>query len=118
MAMRSWVESANLPGCDFPLENLPYGVFSQAGAKHIGVAIGDQVFDLLGCAHSGLLRQLSSEVIAACSRDSLNALMALGPATWSILRQQLTSLLSAEAEPQVQEQARRHLVPMCDVRME
>ena len=58
MAIRSWVESANLPECDFPLENLPYGVFSRAGAKHIGVAIGDQVLDLYGCAKSGLLSQL------------------------------------------------------------
>jgi fumarylacetoacetase len=118
MAMRSWIESANLPGSDFPLENLPYGVFSQGESKHIGVAIGDQVLDLRGCAKSGLLSQLSSEMIAACSSDSLNALMALGPAAWSMLRRQITSLLNAEAEPETQEQASRHLVPMHDVRMQ
>jgi fumarylacetoacetase len=118
MAMRSWIESANLPGSDFPLENLPYGVFSQGESKHIGVAIGDQVLDLRGCAKNGLLSQLSSEMIAACSSDSLNALMALGPAAWSMLRRQITSLLNAEAEPETQEQASRHLVPMHDVRMQ
>jgi fumarylacetoacetase len=116
--MRSWIESANLPDSDFPLENLPYGVFSQGESKHIGVAIGDQVLDLRGCAKNGLLSQLSSEMIAACSSDSLNALMALGPAAWSMLRRQITSLLNAEAEPETQEQASRHLVPMHDVRMQ
>jgi fumarylacetoacetase len=118
MAMSSWVESANLQGSDFPLENLPYGVFTQGESKRIGVAIGDQILDLHGCAKSGLLSQLSSEMIAACSSDSLNALMALGPAAWSMLRRQITSLLNAEAEPETQEQASRHLVPMHDVRMQ
>jgi len=118
MPMRSWVESASLPGCDFPLENLPYGVFSRAEAKHIGVAIGNQVLDLHGCAQSGLLSQLSSNTIAACSQESLNALMALGHSAWSLLRQQLTNLLKGEAEPDIQERARPHLVLMRDVRME
>jgi fumarylacetoacetase len=117
MAMSSWVESANLQGSDFPLENLPYGVFTQGESKRIGVAIGDQILDLHGCAKSGLLSQLSSDTIAACSSDSLNALMALSTAAWSMLRAQLTSLLSAEAGPEVRERARRHLVPMRDVRM-
>lgn len=118
MAIGSWVESANLPDCDFPLENLPYGVFSRAGAKHIGVAIGDQVLDLDGCAKCGLLSQLPSDTLAACSSDSLNALMALGPAAWSMLRQQLTSLLKADAESDMRERARRQLVPMHDAPME
>jgi len=116
--MRSWIESANLPGCDFPLENLPYGVFNQEDSKNIGVAIGDQVLDLYDCAKSGLLNRLSSDTLAACSSDSLNALMALGPGAWSMLRQQITSLLSAEAGPEAQERARRHLIPLHNVRME
>jgi fumarylacetoacetase len=118
MAMRSWVESANLPGCDFPTENLPYGLSSQGESKRIGVAIGDQILDLHGCVQGGLLTELSSETIAACSQESLNALMALGHSAWSLLRQQLTRLLKGEAEPKMQERARPHLVPMRDVQME
>ena len=48
-ALRSWVASANAPGCDFPVQNLPYGRFRRAGSDEpwrIGVAIGDQVLDL------------------------------------------------------------------------
>lgn len=47
--LRSWVDSANLPNCDFPIQNLPFGRFRPAGTDEpyrIGVAIGDQVLDL------------------------------------------------------------------------
>ena len=47
-ALRSWLESANDPGTDFPIQNLPFGRFRRADdmAWRIGVAIGDQVLDL------------------------------------------------------------------------
>ena len=47
--LRSWVESANSPSSDFPIQNLPLGVFRPrggAGAPAIGVAIGDEILDL------------------------------------------------------------------------
>lgn len=46
--LRSWVESANVPDCDFPIQNLPLGVFRHAGEdqSRLGVAIGDQILDL------------------------------------------------------------------------
>ena len=116
--MKSRVESANLPGCDFPLENLPYGVFRQSGSVRIGVAIGDRVLDLRGCVQEGLLGELSAEIVAACSGDTLNALMALGPDVWSSLRKQLTALLNVEAEAHVQERVSRQLVPIRDVEMQ
>lgn len=52
-ARRSWVTSANDPGGDFPIQNLPFGVFRRTGGQpQGGVAIGDQVFDLeIGRAH-------------------------------------------------------------------
>src|SRR6185503_5201503 len=118
MAMKSWVESANLPGCDFPLENLPYGVFRQSGSVRIGVAIGDRVLDLRSCVQEGLLGELSAEIVAACSGDTLNALMALGPDVWSSLRKQLAALLNVEAEALVQERVSRQLVPIRDVEMQ
>ena len=117
MAMKSWVESANLPDCDFPLENLPYGVFSHAGSKRIGVAIGDQILDLHGCVQSGVFSLLPAGTTAACSRDCLNELMELGPAAWSSLRRQLTTVLDAEAGQQKQEQVKHHLIPGGDVQM-
>ena len=91
------VESANHPHTDFPLQNLPYGVFGSHA--RIGVAIGDSILDLHACAQSGLLERLSRETVHACTTDSLNALLALGPDHWSPLRHRLTELLEA-ASPQ------------------
>ena len=56
--VQSWVESANLAGSDFPIQNLPFGVFRRckAGAEaRVGVAIGDRILDLAGAQSDGLL---------------------------------------------------------------
>jgi fumarylacetoacetase len=45
-ARRSWVESANTPDADFPIQNLPFGVFRAAGEVRGGVALGDAIIDL------------------------------------------------------------------------
>jgi fumarylacetoacetase len=91
----SWVETANQPSTDFPLQNLPYGVFGTY--PRIGVAIGDSILDLRACAGVGLLDGLSPETAHACTVESLNALLALGPHHWSLLRRRLTELLAAES---------------------
>lgn len=52
---RSWVESANDPAGDFPVENLPLGVFERDGERRTGLAIGDRILDLQACAKAGLL---------------------------------------------------------------
>ena len=51
-ALRSWVESANEPGTDFPVQNLPLGVFRYRGEGpcRVGCAVGDSVLDLAACA--------------------------------------------------------------------
>ncbi len=100
----SWVISANQPHTDFPLQNLPYGVLGSDA--RIGVAIGDSILDLRACAGSGLLHGLPPETLRACTTDSLNALLALGPDYWSPLRRRLTELLES-ASPQ-----RPHVEPL------
>ena len=117
--MRSWVESANAPGCDFPLENLPYGVFQRAGETRIGIAIGDQILDLRGCLKSGLLESISEETRAACFQHVLNELMSVGPYAWSSLRRSISSLLDAEsADSKLQAQVKPHLIAMSGVEMQ
>jgi fumarylacetoacetase len=115
-ALRSWVESANHPDSEFPVQNLPFGVFRRRGAAEphrIGVAIGDQVFDLRQCCELGLLQDVPADVQAALAASALNGLMALGASAMRVVRQHLVRLLSADssrAEP-------RALVPMADVEM-
>ena len=111
---KSWVESANTPGCDFPLQNLPFGVFHRRGeAPRVGVAIGDKVLDVAACLRAGWLQ---GEAAEACAQPELNALMALGPAHWSALRARLFDLL-AEGAPE-SSQAQAFLVPMPEAVME
>jgi fumarylacetoacetase len=119
MAMNSWVESANEPSTDFPLQNLPYGVFRHTQESRIGIAIGQQVLDLRACAARGLLSELQPNAVAACSQESLNALMSLGPQVWSTLRRQITTLLAADrADSQTQARVKPLLIPVRDVEMQ
>ena len=99
----SWVESANQPHTDFPIQNLPYGIFEHGSAR-IGVAIGDFILDLRACAETRLLDGLALETVRACSEASLNALLALGLEHWSSLRRRVTELLEtgSSLRPQVE----------------
>jgi fumarylacetoacetase len=74
---RSWLEPANLAGCDFPLQNLPFGIFrsSSGGRPAIGVAIGDRVLDLPAALEAGCL-ELPARTAATVQQPALNALMA------------------------------------------
>jgi len=98
--LRSWVDSANVADTDFPLQNLPYGVYREVGsassaAPRIGVAIGSYVLDVAGCRALGMLEGQGAD---ACQESSLNALMALRPEAWSSLRRQLSALLRMDGD--------------------
>ncbi|PZX41180.1 fumarylacetoacetate hydrolase [Roseinatronobacter thiooxidans] len=94
---RAWLDSANQPDCDFPLNNLPLGVFTAKGARRCGVAIGDRIVDATGLEGAGLLRLADTPVL---DQPAWNALMGLGPAAWASLRAQLTALLREGAPDQ------------------
>lgn len=95
--LRSWVQGANAPGCDFPIQNLPHGVFSPpGGAPRGGVAIGDQVLDVAAALAAGRLKGAAAE---AAAEPSLNRLMAMGRDAAAELRAALSALLAEGAEP-------------------
>jgi fumarylacetoacetase len=97
--LRSWVESANDPNTDFPIQNLPYGLFCSLDNEElprIGVAIGDQVLDLSGVAEQIWSNQLVHYVADACSVDSLDLLMMLSTRELSDLRRRLSKLLRSD----------------------
>lgn len=117
---RSWVDSANAEGGDFPIQNLPYGVFSRRGnaqTARVGVAIGDQILDVAAARESGLLGGPEEAAATACGEDSLNALMALGSEHWGYLRAALSSLLSRDTDGARRERAAAALVPMAEAEM-
>ena len=118
-ALRSWVSSANNPHTDFPIQNLPFGVFrrrSTSEAFRGGVAIGDQILDLAALARSGSLPGLAQTAAQAGSADKLNALMDLGPQAWSALRLALSRALRDGSAQQAALQA--CLVPMAEAELD
>ncbi len=102
-ALKSWVESANSPPTDFPLQNLPCGVFSLAGEEpRCGVAIGAMILDVAGLEAAGVISAGEDPVFDV---PFWNEFMELGPEAWAGFREALTALLAdgsehrAEVEP-------------------
>ncbi|RVT81667.1 fumarylacetoacetase [Rhodobacteraceae bacterium CCMM004] len=111
--LKSWVESANAADCPFPLNNLPYGVFSTPDlSARCGVAIGDMILDLKRAEADGVIAQSGAAVFAG---PAWNAFMALGRDRWAGLRNRLTALLSDGSDGQTALSAL--LVPMADATM-
>ncbi|MFS4581316.1 fumarylacetoacetase [Phaeobacter sp. C3_T13_0] len=89
---KSWVASANSPTHPFPLNNLPYGVFSIDGDDpRCGVAIGDMILDMQAAEEAGLIQLGDAPLFDV---PYWNDLMEEGPAVWAALRERLTLLLS------------------------
>lgn len=94
-ARKSWVESANAPGSGFPIQNLPYGVFSVGGrTRRIGVAIGDQILDLTTLEDSGAIAPGRARKVFA--EGVLNPLMATPQSVWSETRAKIANLLDVD----------------------
>ena len=111
--MKSWVESANAPDCPFPLNNLPYGVFSiEEDDPRCGVAIGDKILDVTAAEAEGLI---VLDDMPLFDLPFWNPLMEEGPAVWAALRDRLIALLSEGAEERATVEPL--LVPMAGAEM-
>jgi len=116
----SWVPSASIASTDFPLQNLPFGVFSRSGEEgtwQIGVAIGQEVLDVRGCASDGLLGPLAAPLGAALAAPTLNQLLGLGSEAVGQVRRLIHSLLREDAAHERRERTARYLVPASRVRL-
>jgi fumarylacetoacetase len=116
----SWVESANDPQSDFPIQNLPFGVFRRRGGGEakVGVAIGDSILDLDGMQAEGLVAEDNlRRGLEAAASDSLNALMALGSVPLRALRKRLHAILRQDASAADRQAASRDLIAQADVEM-
>jgi len=96
VTLKSWVESANSDCTDFPIQNLPFASFRNAGTNESfrgGVAIGDQILDLESVADAGIFEGLAQEAVAVCVLEDLNEFMSMGTEAWSALRLALSRAL-------------------------
>lgn len=94
--LRAWLASANTLETDFPIQNLPLGVFRRAGSQEgfrPGVAIGDQIVDLLAACDAGVLPPAVVASLAGCAHGELNPFMAQGRAARVALRHALSQSL-------------------------
>ncbi|MDH6229755.1 fumarylacetoacetase [Mesorhizobium soli] len=105
--LRSWVASANLDGTDFPIQNLPHGVFRRRGETQFrgGIAIGDQILDMSAASATDVFSGLAAQIAKLAGAATLNDLMAAGPAPWSALRLALSRSLREGSD------AREKLLP-------
>jgi fumarylacetoacetase len=92
-ALESWIDSANDPACDFPIQNLPFGIFSDAvnPQPRAGVAIGDWIVDLGVLERAGLLHAHGT-----FDAPRLNDFIALGAGAWREVRVTLSALLARD----------------------
>lgn len=120
-ALRSWLRSANDGVTDFPVQNLPHGVFRRLGTREAwrgGVAIGDQVLDLAAVGERGLWSAAAQAAGQAAAAEHLNGLMAMGRPAWRALRADLSRLLREDGVPPAVEAALRDcLVPQSSAEM-
>ena len=107
--LASWVEGAE-PGSDFPIQNLPIGIFSEAkGLRRPGVAIGDYILDLTASADL-----LDEEWREDLSQPILNAWLSRGPEVHRALRQRLSEILS---DDRYRDDVEMNLIGQSEVRM-
>lgn len=121
--LKSWVASANTPDTPFPLNNLPYGVFSVGGdAPRCGIAIGDMIVDakvleellITGLPEFDDHKRPEGHLF---DEPSWNKFMALGPVAWAAFRQKLQRLLSEDADEHMQDEVRFAMYKMSDARL-
>ncbi|HXG73076.1 MAG TPA: fumarylacetoacetase [Gemmatimonadaceae bacterium] len=120
-SLQSWVDSANAANSDFPIQNLPFGIFSRRGDKEgrrkVGVAIGDRILDVTAGVEAGIWTGIADEVARAASGKSLNAVMQCSRESLSEFRLQLSRALAGIPNDARPRPAAAALVPMGDVEM-
>ncbi len=117
-AARSWLASANAPGGDFPIQNLPFAVLRRRGSGEVfrgAVAIGDQALDLAALHGHDVLDGDAADALRLAAQPTLNALMAAGPDAWRALRHGLFGALRHCAPEALQHAVGQCLVPLTEV---
>src|SRR5471030_2278379 len=92
-SLKSWIEVD--PNSDFPIQNLPFGIFkTQSSSPRIGVAIDNQIMDLAVLNKLGYFNNLHIDN-SIFTNQFLNDFIALGQSTWRAVRQRISDLLNA-----------------------
>jgi len=109
------------PDSDFPIQNLPYSIFStdEDNTRRVCSAIGDYVVDLRYLAEAGFFKECLPHAVALFSESTLNPFMAEGKIVWLTVRERLTQLLNKN-NPELRDSKQHHLltfIPMDKVKL-
>ncbi len=117
--LKSWVESANRPDTDFPIQNLPFCVFTRSCTYEnvrVGVAIGDFVLDVYACYECCLFDDESFNIAVSADNYCLDhSVMRKNANVQSAFRRRLVEVLSENADEETQKKVKRNLIPMDEV---
>lgn len=116
----TWIDGQSKKQSDFPIQNLPLGVFRESGASSegsIGIRILDQVVDLKSLAEEGLLDSLDARIQYAFAAPTLNGWLALSRSERRESRLQISDLLSTDVGAGKRNLVTRHLHPIRDIEM-
>ena len=116
--LKSWIESANAPDTDFPIQNLPFCVFTRGGTYEnirIGVAIGDYVLDVYACYECCLFDDESFNIAVSAENYCLDhSVMRKNSDLQKAFRKRLTKILSEGADEETQKNVKRNLIPVTE----
>jgi fumarylacetoacetase len=118
-SLRSWVSSANESNADFPIQNLPFGVFRRRGRKDspdLCVAIGDRILNLAACARANLITGDAAAAARFAVDDHLNRFMAQGRDLVRSLRRTLVEILQT-GNAAAERRGSEITLPMADVEL-
>ena len=116
--LKSWIESANQPNTDFPIQNLPFCVFTRSCTYEnvrVGVAVGDFVLDVYGCYECCLFDDESFTIAVSADNYCLDhAIMRKNADLQKAFRQRLSEILSADADEETRKNVERNLIPIAE----
>ncbi len=117
--LKSWVETANDPNTDFPIQNLPFCVFAPSASRQdprVGIAIGNFILDIYRCYDAALFDDDGENCLAEkCWAESLSwGIMDESDSGINRFRSQLRKLLSEDADKRVQDVVEKNLTPISD----
>lgn len=117
--LKSWIESANAPDTDFPIQNLPFCVFTRACTYEdvrVGVAIGDFILDVYACYECCLFDDESFNIAVSANNYCLDhSVMSKNVHLQSAFRRRLTEILSESADEKTRKSVERNLIPIEEV---
>ncbi len=116
--LKSWIESANAPATDFPIQNLPFCVFTRSCTYEkvrIGVAVGDFVLDVYACYECCLFDDESFSIAVTADNYCLDhSVMKKNKALQSAFRRRLVEILRDDADEETRKNVERNLIPITE----